>query len=163
MKHAKQTWGWNYMTWSWANTDITLPRSSFMSVSFLWLLPKCAQTAIAIDKLDAKETILHRRESNAEKGLQGGEGCFQFNIWVTFQTENRKDGHGCEVAKPYQEERSQSTSWLWGTQFERIPGGGGGITVGFYDQKNNIYRSRTQNTDNTSGNTTVNPLGCVRA
>ena len=126
------------MTWSWANTDITLPRSSFMSVSFLWLLPKCAQTAIAIDKLDAKETILHRRESNAEKGLQGGEGCFQFNIWVTFQTENRKDGHGCEVAKPYQEERSQSTSWLWGIQFERVPGGGGGITVGFSDQKNNI-------------------------
>ena len=44
-----------------------------MSVSFLWLLPKCARTAIDTDKLDAKEPILHQKEAKAERGFEAGD------------------------------------------------------------------------------------------
>ena len=57
---------------------------------------------------------------------------FEFNIWVFNFSDTGQDSHGWEVAKPYQEERSQP--WLWGTQFEWVPGGRGGIAV----EKNNI-------------------------
>ena len=89
-----------------------------MSVSFLWLLPKCAQTAIDIDKIDAKEPILQLWQSNAEKGFKGAE---------TFGTFN----DGWEVAKPYEEERFQPPTGS--IEFGRDTGADRGIVFRFLD------------------------------